>query len=95
MHIDMRYDGVDLCATEPLWLGTAARPKGTIGSSTRIGLKRGHREHRKEGLAQSSTLRTYAVEQALSKNESLGAGTRRRLTLPETVTDTDMFNLKE
>jgi 3-methyladenine DNA glycosylase Mpg len=68
MHIDMRYDGVDLCATEPLWLGTAARPEGTIGSSTRIGLKREiHREHRKEGLAQSSTLRTYAVEQALSK----------------------------
>jgi 3-methyladenine DNA glycosylase Mpg len=67
MHIDMRYDGVDLCATEPLWLGTAARPKGTIGSSTRIGLKREIQEHRKEGLAQSSALRTYAVEQALSK----------------------------
>src|SRR5260370_33656211 len=28
------------------------------------------------------------------QNESRGAGTRRRLNLPETVTDTDMFNLK-
>jgi len=26
---------------------------------------------------------------------SRGAGTRRRLNLPETVTETDMFNLKE
>jgi DNA-3-methyladenine glycosylase len=40
MQIDKRYDGVDLCATGPLWLGTAARPMGTIGSSTRIGLTR-------------------------------------------------------
>ncbi len=31
MQIDKRYDGVDLCAAGPLWLGTAARPKGTIG----------------------------------------------------------------
>ena len=36
-----------------------------------------------------------AVEQALSKTSSRGAGTRHRLNLPETVTDTDMFNLKE
>jgi hypothetical protein len=36
-----------------------------------------------------------AVEQVLRKNESLGAGTRRRLNLPEIVADTDMFNLKE
>jgi hypothetical protein len=27
--------------------------------------------------------------------ESRGAGTRQRLNLPETVTGTDMFNLKE
>ena len=47
MQIDKRYDGVDLCAAGSLWLGTAARPKGTIGSSTRIGLKREiHRERR-------------------------------------------------
>ena len=40
MHIDKRYDGVDLCAGEALWLGTAARRMGPICSSTRIGLTR-------------------------------------------------------
>jgi DNA-3-methyladenine glycosylase len=40
MHIDLRYDGVDLCAGEPLWLGTAVQPTGSIGSSRRIGLTR-------------------------------------------------------
>jgi len=40
MNIDKRYDGVDLCAGEALWLGTAARRIGPIGSSTRIGLTR-------------------------------------------------------
>jgi hypothetical protein len=38
MYIDMRYDGVDLCAGGPLWLGTAVQPTGSIGSSRRIGL---------------------------------------------------------
>jgi DNA-3-methyladenine glycosylase len=36
----MRYDGVDLCAARPLWLGTAVQPTGPIGSSRRIGLTR-------------------------------------------------------
>ena len=40
MHVDKRYDGVDLCAGEALWLGTAARRMGPIRSSTRIGLTR-------------------------------------------------------
>ncbi len=40
MQIDKRYDGVDLCAGEALWLGTAARPTSAVGSSTRIGLTR-------------------------------------------------------
>jgi DNA-3-methyladenine glycosylase len=40
MQIDKRYDGVDLCAGEALWLGTAARRIGPIRSSTRIGLTR-------------------------------------------------------
>jgi DNA-3-methyladenine glycosylase len=40
MQIDKRYDGADLCAVGPLWLGSAARPVGTIGSSTRIDLTR-------------------------------------------------------
>ena len=40
MHVDKRYDGVDLCAGEALWLGTAARRMGPICSSTRIGLTR-------------------------------------------------------
>ena len=40
MHIDKRYDGVDLCAGEALWLGSEARRMGPIRSSTRIGLTR-------------------------------------------------------
>ena len=40
MHIDKRYDGVDLCVGEALWLGSAARRMGPICSSTRIGLTR-------------------------------------------------------
>jgi DNA-3-methyladenine glycosylase len=40
MHIDKRYDGVDLCAGEAVWLGTAARRMGPIRRSTRIGLTR-------------------------------------------------------
>jgi len=47
MQIDKRYDGVDLCAGEDLWLGTAARRIGPIRSSTRIGLTREvHRKRR-------------------------------------------------
>jgi DNA-3-methyladenine glycosylase len=40
MHIDKRYDGIDLCAGDTLWLGTPARRMGPIHSSTRIGLTR-------------------------------------------------------
>ena len=40
MHVDKRYDGVDLCAGEALWLGSEARRMGPIHSSTRIGLPR-------------------------------------------------------
>jgi DNA-3-methyladenine glycosylase len=47
MQIDKRYDGVDLCVGEALWLGTAARRIGPIRSSTRIGLTREvHRKRR-------------------------------------------------
>lgn len=47
MQIDKRYDGIDLCAEEALWLGTAARRIGPICSSTRIGLTREvHRKRR-------------------------------------------------
>jgi DNA-3-methyladenine glycosylase len=47
MQVDKRYDGIDLCAGEALWLGTAARRVGPIGSSTRIGLTREvHRKRR-------------------------------------------------
>jgi DNA-3-methyladenine glycosylase len=40
MAIDRRFDGMDLCAEGPLWLGTAIRPPGTIGQGVRIGLTR-------------------------------------------------------
>jgi DNA-3-methyladenine glycosylase len=47
MQIDKRYDGVDLCAGEELWLGTPTRPIGAVGRSTRIGLTREiHRKRR-------------------------------------------------
>jgi DNA-3-methyladenine glycosylase len=45
MNIDKRYDGIDLCGGEALWLGTAMRPMAPIASSTRIGLTR--EAHRK------------------------------------------------
>jgi DNA-3-methyladenine glycosylase len=38
MAIDLRQDGVDLCAKGPLWLGATERPAGRIGTSVRIGL---------------------------------------------------------
>ena len=40
MQIDKRYDGIDLCAPGPLWLGAAVKPAGTIGQSVRIGISR-------------------------------------------------------
>ncbi len=47
MQIDKRYDGIDLCAGEALWLGAAVRRMGPIRSSTRIGLTREvHRKRR-------------------------------------------------
>jgi DNA-3-methyladenine glycosylase len=40
LDIDWRYDGRDLCAPGPLWLGTPVRPVGPVGRSTRIGISR-------------------------------------------------------
>jgi DNA-3-methyladenine glycosylase len=40
LDLDRRYDGNDLCAPGPLWLGTALRPVGPIGRSARIGISR-------------------------------------------------------
>lgn len=40
MAIDRRFDGGDMCAPGPLWLGAGDRPPGAIGTSTRIGLTR-------------------------------------------------------
>jgi DNA-3-methyladenine glycosylase len=40
MDINKRYDGVNLCASEKLWLGDAVRPTGVIGESIRIGINR-------------------------------------------------------
>ena len=43
-----RQDGLDLCSSSsPLWLGTAVKPVGEIGITTRIGLsKEAHRQLR-------------------------------------------------
>jgi DNA-3-methyladenine glycosylase len=38
MDVDLRFDGVDLCADRRLWLGEPVRPAGRIGESVRIGL---------------------------------------------------------
>ena len=47
MRITRRFDGLDLCAPGPLWLGAAVRPTGKIGASTRIGISRAkHHRHR-------------------------------------------------
>lgn len=48
MQITKTQDGLDLCAPQSeLWLGTAAKPVGKLGVTTRIGLSReAHRELR-------------------------------------------------
>jgi DNA-3-methyladenine glycosylase len=38
LKLDLRHDGVDLCADETLWLATGSRPIRSIGITTRIGL---------------------------------------------------------
>ena len=40
LQIDQRLDGVDLCASGPLWLGTAVRETAHIGTTVRIGITR-------------------------------------------------------
>jgi DNA-3-methyladenine glycosylase len=40
MRIDLRQDGVDLCAAGALWLAATAMNTGAIGRSARIGLTR-------------------------------------------------------
>jgi DNA-3-methyladenine glycosylase len=40
MRIDLRQDGVDLCAAGSLWLAATAQNTGAIGTSVRIGLSR-------------------------------------------------------
>jgi DNA-3-methyladenine glycosylase len=47
MQVDLRLDGVDLCADRSLWLGDLVQPAGRIGRSIRIGLsKEAHRKLR-------------------------------------------------
>ena len=40
LDIDRRFDGHDLCAPGPLWLGTAVDAVGRVGRSIRIGISR-------------------------------------------------------
>jgi len=40
LQIDRRLDGVDLCASGPLWLGTAVRETARIRTAVRIGITR-------------------------------------------------------
>ena len=38
LQIDKRLDGVDLCASGPLWLGTAVRETARVRTTVRIGI---------------------------------------------------------
>ena len=38
LQIDQRLDGVDLCSSGPLWVGTAVRETAHIGTAVRIGI---------------------------------------------------------
>jgi DNA-3-methyladenine glycosylase len=40
LQIDLRLDGVDLCADGPLWLGRAVRDTRHIGIAVRVGITR-------------------------------------------------------
>ncbi len=40
LRIDLRQDGLDLCAAGSLWLGAMAQSVGEIGKSVRIGITR-------------------------------------------------------
>jgi DNA-3-methyladenine glycosylase len=40
LAIDRRLDGIDLCQSGPLWLGSDGHPPGEIGQSKRIGITR-------------------------------------------------------
>jgi len=40
LKVDMRLEGVDLCAAGPLWLGAPLQPVGRIGRSVRIGINK-------------------------------------------------------
>jgi len=40
IQVDLRQDGIDLCAAGPLWLAATAKRTGAIGKSVRIGLTR-------------------------------------------------------
>jgi DNA-3-methyladenine glycosylase len=40
LEIDRRLDGIDLCRTGPLWLGSDGQVSGDIGQSKRIGITR-------------------------------------------------------
>lgn len=40
LQVDLRQDGLDLCAAGPVWLAATAQRTGTIGKSVRIGISR-------------------------------------------------------
>ena len=40
LQVDLRQDGLDLCAAGPLWLAATAQRTGKIGKSVRIGITR-------------------------------------------------------
>jgi DNA-3-methyladenine glycosylase len=55
LAVDRRFDGIDLCARGPLWLGDGP-PAAAIGVSTRIGLTKGAEARLRFFVAGSSHL---------------------------------------
>ena len=43
LQVDLRQDGLDLCAGGPLWLAATEQRTGTINKSVRIGITRNMR----------------------------------------------------
>jgi DNA-3-methyladenine glycosylase len=68
LHIDRRFDGLDMCAPGPLWLGTPARAEGSVGESIRIGI----------GDFLSAAIRMSAARSACSRQRRSGWTTSPR-----------------
>jgi DNA-3-methyladenine glycosylase len=56
LEVDLRHDGIDLCAPGPLWIGCDGAQVGAIGESVRIGITKAAELRRRFFLAGNSFL---------------------------------------